>query len=127
MARILVIDDDKIMNGMIGQLLSEAGYEAEAAENGSRGLAMMSVRPFDLIITDIIMPEKEGLETISAIRKNSKTIPIIAISGGGTRGPEEYLDLAKHLGANHTFQKPFQSKAFLKAVQDCLYGDKQIG
>jgi len=121
-ARILVIEDDEIMNSMIVQLLSEAGYEAEGSENGSRGLALLEKKAFDLIVTDIIMPEKEGLETIFAIRKKSKTLPIIAISGGGKLGPEQYLHLAKHFGAEFTFQKPFHNDLFLNAVRRCISG-----
>jgi len=122
MGRILVIEDDEIMNSMIVQLLSEAGYEAVGSENGSRGLALLETRPFDLIITDIIMPEKEGLETIFAIRKRNKSLPIIAVSGGGKLGPEHYLHLAKHFGAEFTFQKPFQNELFLNAVRRCIAG-----
>jgi DNA-binding response OmpR family regulator len=122
MARILVIDDDEIINDMIVQMLSEAGYEAEGAKDGSLGLKLLASKPFELIVTDIIMPEKEGLETIVAIRKKSKTIPIIAVSGGGKQGPAHYLLLAKQFGADYAFQKPFDRDAFLGAVRDCLSG-----
>lgn len=122
MARILVIDDDEIMNGMIVQLLSEVGYEAEGAEDGSLGLRLLETKTFDLIVTDIIMPEKEGLETIVAIRKRDKTVPIIVVSGGGKLGPEQYLHMAKHFGADYAFQKPFYREPFLAAVRECLSG-----
>ncbi len=122
MARILVIDDDEIMNSMIVQLLSEVGYEAEGAEDGNLALKLLETKTFDLIVTDIIMPEKEGLETIVAIRKTNKTVPIIAVSGGGKLGPEQYLDMAKHFGADYAFQKPFYREPFLAAVRECLSG-----
>lgn len=125
MARILVIDDDEIMNDMIVQLLSEAGYDAVGAEDGRCGLALLDTGDFDLIVTDIIMPEKEGLETIIEIRRRSTSLPIIAISGGGKLGPEQYLHLAKHFGANLTFQKPFQNERFLEAVRECISGAGQ--
>lgn len=120
--KILVMDDDEIMRDMIVQLLSEAGYVAESAPDGRRGLKLLETRPFDLIVTDMVMPDKEGLETILAIRKKNKTVPIIAISGGGKLGPERYLPLAREFGANVTFQKPFDNERFLEAVQKCLVG-----
>ena len=123
MKKILVIDDDETVNDMIVQLLSEAGYEAESAYDGRRGLELLEAKPFDLIVTDIVMPEKEGLETIIAIRRISRTLPIIAISGGGRIDPEQYLNMAQQFGADYTFQKPFDNNAFLGAVRECLSGD----
>jgi DNA-binding response OmpR family regulator len=122
MPKILVIDDDTIMNDMVVQLLSGAGYEAEGAHDGRAGLNLLETKSFDLIVTDIIMPEKEGLETIVAIRKKSKTIPIIAISGGGKLGPKQYLHMAQQFGADYAFQKPFVNEQFLAAVRECLSG-----
>ena len=122
MAKILVIDDDEIMNGMTVQLLSEAGYEAEGAQDGDCGLKLLESKPFDLVVTDIVMPEKEGIETIIAIRNKNKTMPIIAISGGEKLGPEQYLRMAQHFGADYTFQKPFNREHFLAAVRECLSG-----
>jgi DNA-binding response OmpR family regulator len=120
MARILVIDDDEIMNDMVVQMLKEAGYKVKGATDGRKGLKLLDAQPFDLIVTDIVMPEVEGLEMIQVIRTINKTIPIIAISGGGRVGPENYLDAAKLLGANFTFQKPFDKTPFLTAVKACL-------
>ncbi|HLP15984.1 MAG TPA: response regulator [Bacteroidota bacterium] len=120
MAKILVIDDDEIVNDMIVQLLAEAGYEVCGASDGVHGMKLFEASPFDLIITDIVMPEKEGIETILAIRAKSKTVPIIAISGGGKLGPDQYLSLARKVGANFLFKKPFENPVFLDAVQQCL-------
>ncbi len=122
MAKILVIEDDEIMNSMILQMLAKAGFEAMGARDGKRGLSLHEVEIFDLIITDIVMPEKEGLETIMAIRKTNKTIPIIAISGGGKISPDQYLKLAQQLGADYSFQKPFDKGPFLSAIRECLSG-----
>ena len=122
MAKILVIDDDEIMNSMTVQLLSEAGYEAEGAHDGNCGLRMLGSKLFDLVVTDIVMPEKEGVETIIAIRSKNKTLPIIAISGGGKINSEQYLKMAQHFGADYTFQKPFNREHFLAAVRECLSG-----
>ena len=107
---------------MIVQMLSEAEYEAEGAKDGNAGLKMLDAKLFDLVVTDIVMPEKEGLETIVAIRKRNKKVPIIAISGGGKLGPEHYLLLAQQFGADYAFQKPFNKDAFLGAVRECLSG-----
>jgi DNA-binding response OmpR family regulator len=111
MAKILVIDDDDLMNDMVMELLTVAGYEVESAGDGDQALRQLGVNTFDLIITDIVMPEKEGLETIVAIRKKNKAVPIIAISGGGKLGPTQYLQLAHQFGANYTFHKPNDNAA----------------
>lgn len=120
MARLLVIDDDEIMNDMIVQLLSKAGYHVVGVHEGDRALRLMETQAFDLVVTDIVMPVKEGIETIFAIRKLNKTIPIIAISGGGKLGPEHYLPLARKCGANYTFEKPFDNSLFINAVRQSL-------
>ena len=120
MARILVIDDDEIMNQLIIQWLTTAGYFAEGALDGAAGLKLWEAKPYDLIVTDIVMPEKEGLETIRIIRKTNKSIPVIAISGGGRNHPAGYLESARIFGADYTFEKPFEQDAFLAAVRDCL-------
>jgi len=120
MKKILVIDDDEFVNGMIVQLLSEAGYEVEGAQDGNSGLKILESKQFDLIVTDIVMPEKEGIETIIAIRSMNKTLPIIAISGGGKIDPQQYLRMAQHFGADYTFQKPFDREHFLAAIQERL-------
>lgn len=120
MARILVIDDDKIMNSVIVEMVKSDGHSAKNAFDGQRALKLLDAQPFDLIVTDIIMPKIEGLELIEVIRAINRTIPIIAISGGGRTGPQEYLDSAKALGADYTFQKPFRKEPFLEAVRECL-------
>jgi two-component system, response regulator, stage 0 sporulation protein F len=122
MFQILVIDDDTIMNSVIVQMLKMAGYKTKSAVNGKRGLKLLDSRRFDLIITDIVMPELRGTEMIQVIRAINKAIPIIAISGEGNKGPETYLSTAQAFGANYTFQKPFRGAPFLEAVRDCLAG-----
>ena len=122
MARILVIDDDKIMNSMVVQMLKEAGYEVKSALDGKHGLKLLDTKAFDLIVTDIIMPEIEGLEMIRVVRAINRKIPIIAISGGGKMRPEGYLKMAQAFGADYTFEKPFDKEPFLAAVRDCLEG-----
>jgi len=120
MPKILVIEDDEIMNSMLVQMLSESGHEVTGAADGIHGVALFQAGGFDLIVTDIVMPDKEGLETIREIRRSDQKIPIIAISGGGRLSPEGYLQMASTFGADYTFQKPLQQDAFLGAVRECL-------
>jgi signal transduction histidine kinase/CheY-like chemotaxis protein len=118
--RILVIDDDEQMRALLKQAMQWAGFEVTTAENGRKGQQAFEERPTDLIITDLIMPEQEGLETIRVIKKNHPTVKIIAISGGGRIGPEAYLPAAMELGADRVFSKPFDIKELVANVQDLL-------
>lgn len=124
MAKILVLDDDESVLAMLLRWLSDAGYEAGGAGDGERGLRLLETEPYDLVVTDILMPGKEGLETIPAIRRKRKDLPIIAMSGGGSCGPQLYLEMALKLGAVYAFQKPFDREPFLKVVRGCLSGIK---
>ena len=126
MAKILVIDDDDQVVSVIARWLSKAGYEVECACDGKRGLRFLENEPVDLIVTDIVMPGKEGLETISMIRKMKKTVPIIAMSGAGSYGPELYLSMALSLGADHALQKPFDKELLLSTVRMCLSKIKSV-
>jgi DNA-binding response OmpR family regulator len=118
--RILIIDDEDQPRRMLQQVLTRAGYEVIEARNGNEGLQYFRTRPTDLIITDILMPEKEGLETIIDIRREFPAVKIIAMSGGGRTGNLNFLEVAKRLGAQHTLQKPFELQEILGAVRDLL-------
>ena len=121
MARILVVEDDDQIRTLIKKMLEgEKEYEVAEAENGVVAVKLARKTEFDLIITDIIMPEKEGIETIKEIRQMYPMIKIIAISGGGRIGPYDYLDLAKRLGAKKVLEKPFDLKEMLVAVKELL-------
>ncbi len=120
MARILVIDDEKEICEMLSEKLESAGYEAEVAPNGKVGLTLQSKKPFDLVITDIFMPEKEGIETIRELRRDYPAVRIIAISGGYRYGPEELLEAARMLGADRTFAKPFKLNDLQEAIKELL-------
>ncbi len=120
MARILIIDDDPQIREMLKQLFERAGYEVLVAPEGKTGLRLHQMTPADLIITDIVMPEKEGLETIMDFRRNFPAVKIIAISGGGMIEADKYLETAKAMGAHMTFPKPFQLKELLQAVRNLL-------
>ena len=120
MARILVIDDEELARFTVRKYLESAGYSVIEARDGDEGLALHDEDPCALVITDIIMPEKEGLETILALRRSDPDLPIIAISGGGREGYPGYLEAAQPFGANHTLAKPFSQDDLLGVVESCL-------
>ncbi|MHA1153245.1 MAG: response regulator [Alphaproteobacteria bacterium] len=120
MARILVIDDEDELRSMLRQMLEYAGHEVSEAVNGAEGIEIYQRDTPDLIITDIIMPEKEGVETIIALLRADPALPIIAISGGGRLDATDFLSMAKKLGARHSLTKPFRRDQLLEAVSDCL-------
>jgi CheY-like chemotaxis protein len=120
MAKILVFDDEPSILLMIKKMLEKAGHDVDVALNGREGLEMFEKNKPDLLITDIIMPEKEGLETIFELRRKYPDLKIIAISGGGRIGPDGYLPGAKLLGANAAFSKPLVPREFLQTVANLL-------
>jgi len=120
MQRILIIDDDHHILLMIKKMLERAGFGVELAPNGNMGLEVLKRMPVDLVITDIIMPEKEGLETIRAMKRLRSDLKIIAMSGGGKISPDNYLGTAKVFGANRVLEKPFTQKQMVSVVQDLL-------
>jgi len=121
MAKILIIEDDDKFRAMVRKMLEKAGYnDIEEAANGSIGVKLIRQCPFDLVITDIIMPEKEGLEMITELCRDFPGIKIIAMSGGGRIEPQGYLEVAKHLGASRTLVKPFKHADLIDAVQELL-------
>jgi CheY-like chemotaxis protein len=120
MPRILVIDDDDQVRAVIRLALERAGYDVEEACDGEAAIKRYRADPADLIITDIVMPGKEGLETIMELRKDFPDVKIIAISGGGRLNPQSYLDLARKLGAFRSFSKPVARRDLLEAVSELL-------
>jgi len=121
MKRILVIDDDMQMREMLQQMLEREGYDVVDAPDGKEGMRLYRQDPTDLIITDIIMPEKEGVETIIELRRDFPDIKIIAISGG-SRGidAESCLFAVEQFGADCVFSKPFDRKELLEAISGLL-------
>jgi YesN/AraC family two-component response regulator len=120
MARILVIDDELPIAVMLKRMLERTGHEVATAANGIEGLKLFEAFCPDLLITDIVMPEKEGLELIMDLKKNNPDLKIVAISGGGRFQYDGYLTSAKHLGANLVFSKPFDHKEFIKGISELL-------
>ena len=120
MKRILVIDDDDQFREMLRFMLEREGYEVNEGFDGEIGLNLQKEKPFDLAITDIIMPNKEGIGTIVDLRANYPDLKIIAISGGGRIVPNDYLKIAERLGAHGTLSKPFKRKELVLIVKDVL-------
>ena len=120
MSSILVVDDDAQVLEVMSEMLRLEGHEVTLADNGREAVQCIDAVPFDLVITDLIMPEKEGLETIADIRRSQDTVPILAISGGGRMGPADYLETAKFIGANATLAKPFARQELISTVDSLL-------
>lgn len=116
--KILIIDDDPAVRNFISVSLKDENHTVFEAENGFKGLNVLrEYQEIEVVITDIIMPEKEGIETIKDIRKQSPFIKILAISGGGKLEPECYLRLASALGAHKSLKKPFKVSELLNALE----------
>lgn len=120
-ARILVIDDDQAVRKTICENLEECGYDVMQAADGEQGLLFMDTANLPaIVITDIIMPHKEGLETIIEIRKKFPGIKLIAISGGGRTRSTDFLHLAEKLGSDITLPKPLDMDELERAVKSLL-------
>jgi CheY-like chemotaxis protein len=120
MARILIIDDEPQIRSMLRLMLERVGYEIAEAPDGIEGIRKYRENPADLIITDLIMPNKDGIGMIIDLKKEFPKVKIIAMSGGGVNRPEGYLDGAKKLGATRTLTKPIDRDEMLKAVKETL-------
>jgi CheY-like chemotaxis protein len=113
---ILVVDDESELREIIRHVLTSAGHRVIEAANGAEGIKLFASEHFDIVITDVIMPQKDGMQVISELRKKIPGLKIIAMSGGGHVPREQYLKLAKALGAHGVLAKPFNNKALLEAV-----------
>jgi DNA-binding response OmpR family regulator len=118
--RILVIDDDLAVRETLAQVLSERSYDVVLAPTGAHGLALFNAAPTDLVITDIVMPVMEGLQTLREFRRGRPALPIIAISGGSHAGRNAFLDIARQLGAWEVLMKPFDPDELVARVESCL-------
>lgn len=117
---ILLIDDDPDLRSMLRRTLVRGGYAVQEAENGREGLKVLANSPVDLVVTDIIMPDMEGIELILQLRRTRPDLRVIAMSAGGRISPDSYLDLAKRSGAVRTLTKPFNLVDFLNVVKETL-------
>ena len=120
MQTLLIIEDDHHILLMIKRMLEPLGLEIKLASDGQEGLDMFHKFEVDLVITDIIMPEKEGLEIIREMRRERPKLKIIAMSGGGKISADNYLETAKIFGAEIILEKPFTRKQMVSAVQKLL-------
>lgn len=123
--RVLVIDDDDVIRVMVCRMLTDAGYETVDAADGDKGLHLMTTEPdISLVITDLIMPEKEGVETIRELRDKYPHVKILAISGGGKGGADTYLKIAERIGADASLKKPFVTEDLLTLVRELVSGER---
>jgi two-component system response regulator (stage 0 sporulation protein F) len=120
MARILIMDDEPSIRAMLRQALEHVGHEVREAGNGTEGMRSFRESPVDVVIADILMPEKEGLECILELKQLKPDLGIIAISGGSPHTQLDVLAIARHFGARRTFRKPFDVEKLLKAVDEVL-------
>ena len=118
--RILVIDDEPTALDLLRRILEMSGYEVLAAANGLEGVELFRQQPCDLVITDMVMPVKDGLQTILDLRGFVPDLPVIAISGGGTISKERYLAVAGYLDRVITIAKPFSIEEITGAVESLL-------
>lgn len=120
MTRILLIEDDNDLRDMVKRVLITNGYDVQEAIDGKQAAILYQQSPPDLVITDIVMPEADGLEVIMDLRRQSKETTIIAVSGGGLGGAKTYLDSAHLLGAAFTLEKPFALVDLLHLVNEAV-------
>lgn len=120
MAHILLVDDDKQVREMLKLTLERKGHKVTEAGDGVQALARFEAETVDLVVTDIVMPEKEGIETIMELRCQDPAVKVIAISGGGRISPEDYLSWARRFGVKHTFTKPVNRDDLLSAIDELL-------
>jgi DNA-binding response OmpR family regulator len=123
MARILLIDDDDDVRAMLRATLTYFGHTVIEARDGKEGLDLFPKANADLLITDIVMPEKEGMEVLMELRKKHPPVKIIAISGGGRQNASDYLHVAKLMGATRVLAKPFSNEALMAMINELLPDD----
>jgi CheY-like chemotaxis protein len=122
MAHILVVDDEPAFRRTVRSIVEKAGHTVTEAEDGQHALVLFAAETVDLVLTDIIMPNQEGVETIGELRRRRPNLPIIAMSGGGSTGGDLFLSLASALGATRTLAKPIRQSDLIEAINACLQG-----
>jgi DNA-binding response OmpR family regulator len=120
MSAILLVDDNDLFAGMVAKMLERAGFEVIHASNGEVALRLYDPERVALVLTDLVMPDMEGIELIMALRRRHPGVRIIAMSGGLLNRSEGYLNLAQQLGADCTLGKPFTNEQLLSAVHGVL-------
>lgn len=120
MPRILLADDDAQVRKMLKITLERAGHEVVEAADGNQAVELYDPETIDVVVTDIVMPEKEGIETIMELKTINPEVQIIAISGGGRINPEDYLKWAQRFGVASTFTKPIDREELLATIADLI-------
>ena len=121
---ILLVDDEEPIRKMIRAVLGEDSYSFIEASNGAKALEILETQSFDLIITDVIMPDCDGIELVLNVRKKLPDIQVIVMSGGGRVRADPYLSLAEKLGAARVFEKPFDTTELRETVSELLGEDE---
>ena len=124
---ILIIDDEPMIRHLATRVLHRAGFRTLSAANGIQGVACFRRERPALVITDLIMPEREGIETIRLIRREGANVPIIAISGGTLTGTADFLAMARELGATAILRKPFEPIELLLVIERCFRDEPVTG
>src|SRR5688572_1275555 len=120
--KVLIIDDDPALLRLMSMAFQQAGYATVAADNGRKGIRMAGAHRPDLVVTDIVMPDVEGIGAIRAIKQGARPPKVIAISGAGRARGADYLSWAKHLGADEVLAKPFRMSELMKISQSVIAG-----
>jgi len=120
MKRVLIIDDELMIRSVLKKILEREGFNAITASDGEEGMNLFNKEPADLVITDILMPNKEGTEVIRELKEDYENVPIIAISGGGQISAKTHLDALKLFDIDAVFKKPIEKAEFLTAVKNAL-------
>ena len=120
MPSILIIDDENSIRTMLEEIFKDEGFSVTLASDGEEGIKSFKKNPADVVVTDIIMPNKEGLETIIELKKNNPDLKILAMSGGGRMEAESYFQFARKFGADATIEKPFRQNELVQKVAELL-------
>ena len=119
MARVLIVEDDESFRALLKETLLAAGHVATEAASGREAIRALRLEPPDVVLTDLVMPDQDGIEIIMMLPKEIPEVPVIAMSGGLANSPL-YLDLAKKLGARQVLSKPFAAEQLFAALQGAL-------
>lgn len=119
MPNVLLIDDDENLRGILVIAMEQAGHTVFQAEDGQKGVELARSKPVDIVLTDLVMPVQEGVETIMTLRRERPRLPIIAMSGGVSNS-KLYLDIAGKIGAKRMLPKPFALKQLITLIDEVL-------
>ena len=122
MAKVLVVDDEAEVRGLLRRMLTTLGHEVWEAPNGTEALRLLDTSPFDLVITDVYMAEVDGMELLVRIQQRGLHMPVVMISGGGYKSREEVLEMAASCGAVATLEKPFSLEQLRLTIEPLLSG-----